>query len=159
MNINKNDCFPSVEFYVLGDGGPKPISSSDLFNEKKVLLVGVPGAFTPTCSNDHLPGFVNNYNELIKKGIDEIFFVATNDPFVMSEWGKSLGENKIKFISDCTQEFLNKSQLVLDLSSIGLGKRLSRFAMVIDKGLITNIFDEKGGGLEISKAENVLSNI
>jgi len=159
MKINENECFPSVEFYLLVDDGPKTISSAELFNEKKILLVGVPGAFTPTCSNDHLPGFLKNYDKFKKKGIDEIYFVAINDPFVMAEWGKSFGENEIKFISDCKQEFLEKSELELDLSSIGLGKRLSRFAMVVEKGLIKNIFDEKGGGLEVSKAENVFSNL
>tara|TARA_B100000029_G_scaffold512962_1_gene611054 strand:- start:3012 stop:3491 length:480 start_codon:yes stop_codon:yes gene_type:complete len=159
MKINKDDCFPNVEFFVLGDGGPKTISSSKLFDQKKILLVGVPGAFTPTCSNDHLPGFLKNYDEFRKRGIDEIFFVSVNDPFVMTEWGKSFGNNKINFISDCNYEFLKKSGLELDLSSIGLGKRLSRFAMVIDNGLISNLFDENGGGLEISKAENILSNL
>jgi len=159
MKINKNDTFPNVEFRVLVDGSPKVVSSSELFNEKKVLLVGVPGAFTPTCSNDHLPGFLKNYNEFKKRGIDQIFFVAINDPFVMAEWGKLFGKNEIKFLSDCNNDFLEKSGLELDLSSIGLGKRLSRFVMVIEKGLITNFFDEKGGELEVSKAENVLSNL
>ncbi len=159
MKVNENDCFPNVNFHILADDGPKAISSAELFNEKRILLIGVPGAFTPTCSNDHFPGFLKNYNEFKNKGIDEIFFVAINDPFVMSEWGKSFGNNEIKFISDCNQEFLKKSGLELDLSSIGLGKRLSRFAMVIHKGLISNLFDENGGGLEISKAENVLSSL
>ncbi len=159
MTIKVNDCFPLVSFYQLIDGGPKLVKSNNLFNKKKVILVGVPGAFTPTCHNDHLPGYIKNYKKFCDKGIDEVYFVSSNDPFVMSSWVNSLGTTNIIHLSDCLNEFRDSSGLMIDLTSVGLGNRLSRFAILIDNGLIKNIYDEKGGGLEVSKAENVLNNL
>ena len=157
MKIKSNDCFPEVIFYQLHDGGPKKIKSSEIFEKKKIILVGVPGAFTPTCSNDHLPGYLNNHHKFIEKGIDEIFFVSNNDPFVMDAWIRSYKDNKIKYLSDCNYELLEASGLQIDLSVIGLGKRLSRFAMIIDNGLVKELFDENGGDLNLSKAEDLLA--
>ena len=97
---------PKVDFYKLKDGSPEKVSSADLFN-KKVILVGVPGAFTPTYTNEHLPGYINNFDTFKSKGIDEVFFVSVNDPFVMQKWGDSLGENNLKFIADSDGEFIN----------------------------------------------------
>ena len=159
MKINVNDCFPEVTFHQIINGDPKTINSSELFNKKKVILVSVPGAFTPTCSNEHLPGYIDNFEKFKNKGVDEIFFVSVNDPFVMDAWIKSYSNSKINYVADSNSELLNSSGLEMDLSVIGLGKRLSRFAMFIDNGLIKMIFDEKGGGLEKSKAENVLENL
>ncbi len=156
MNIKLNECFPEVSFYQLVDGNPQKVKSSELFNKKKILLVSVPGAFTPTCSNDHLPGYVKHFDQFRQKNIDEIYFVSVNDPFVMHAWLSSYSEKRIKYIADSDSELLNSLGLEIDLSMIGLGKRLSRFAMLIDNGLIKMIFDEKGGGLEKSKAENLL---
>jgi len=156
MKIKTNECFPEVTFYQLLDGGPKKVKSSVIFNKKKVILVGVPGAFTPTCSNDHLPGYLNNHHKFIEKGIDEIFFVSNNDPFVMDAWIKSYKDNEIKILSDCNYELLEAIGLQIDLSVIGLGKRLSRFAIIIDNGLIKEVFNENGGELNLSKAENLL---
>ena len=159
MKINVNDCFPEVKFHQIIDGDPKTINSSELFNKKKVILVSVPGAFTPTCSNEHLPGYINNLEKFKEKGVDDIYFVSVNDPFVMDAWINSISNNKINYVADSNSEFLNASGLEMDLSVIGLGRRLSRFAIFIDNGLIKMIFDEKGGGLEKSKAENVLENL
>ena len=159
MKININDCFPEVTFHQIINGDPKTVNSSELFNKKKVILVSVPGAFTPTCSNEHLPGYIDNFEKFKNKGVDEIYFVSVNDPFVMNAWMKSYSNSKINYIADSNSELLNSSGLEMDLSVIGLGKRLSRFAMLIDNGLIKMIFDEKGGGLEKSKAENVLENL
>ena len=159
MKINVNDCFPEVTFHQIINGDPKTINSSELFNKKKVILVSVPGAFTPTCTNEHLPGYIDNFEKFKNKGVDEIYFVSVNDPFVMNAWMKSYSNSKINYIADSNSELLNSSGLEMDLSVIGLGKRLSRFAMFIDNGLIKMIFDEKGGGLEKSKAENVLENL
>ena len=127
-----------------------------MFNNKKILLVSVPGAFTPTCSEQHLPGYINLKMKFSSKGIDKIIFISVNDPFVMSEWAKSFNETDIVFIADSYGDLLNEIGAVIDLTSIGLGKRLSRFAMIIDNGLVKLIFDEDGGGLDKSKAENVL---
>ena len=94
MKIKVDDCFPNVTFFQLVDGNPKTFKSSQIFNEKKIILVSVPGAFTPTCSNEHLPGYIKLYDEFTKKGIDDIYFVAANDPFVMEAWINSTAEKK-----------------------------------------------------------------
>ena len=108
MKIKKNECFPNVKFFQIIDGSPKKVSSTELFNEKKIILVGVPGAFTPTCSNEHLPGYIENYDSFISKGVDEVYFVSVNDPFVMDKWGESIKYN-VKFIEDSDCEFMKKS--------------------------------------------------
>ena len=159
MKIKVDDCFPDVTFFQLVDGKPKTFKTSEIFNNKKIILVSVPGAFTPTCSNEHLPGYVKLYDEFKKKGIDDIFFVATNDPFVMEAWINSSSESKIKYLADSNLELLDATGLEIDLTVAGLGKRLSRFAIFVDDGLIKKIFDEKGGGLEKSSAENLLKNL
>ena len=159
MKIKVDDCFPDVTFFQLVDGNPKTFKSSQIFNEKKIILVSVPGAFTPTCSNEHLPGYVKLYDEFKKKGIDDIYFVAANDPFVMEAWINSTAERNIKYLADSNFELLDATGLEIDLTVAGLGKRLSRFAIFIDNGLIKKIFDEEGGGLEKSSAENLLKNL
>ena len=159
MKINVNDCFPDVTFFQLVDGNPKAFKTAEIFNEKKIILVSVPGAFTPTCSNEHLPGYMKLFDEFKKKGIDNIYFVASNDPFVMDAWINSYPESKIKYLADSNFEFLNATGLEIDLTVAALGKRLSRFAIFVDNGLIKNIFDEEGGGLEKSSAENLLKNL
>mgnify|MGYP001479489923 FL=1 len=159
MKIKVDDCFPDVTFFQLVDGNPKTFKSSQIFNEKKIILVSIPGAFTPTCSNEHLPGYVKLYDEFKKKGIDDIYFVAANDPFVMEAWINSTSERKIKYLADSNFELLDATGLEIDLTVAGLGKRLSRFAIFIDNGLIKKIFDEEGGGLEKSSAENLLKNL
>ena len=159
MKINVNDCFPDVTFFQLVEGNPKAFKTAEIFNEKKIILVSVPGAFTPTCSNEHLPGYMKLFDEFKKKGIDDIYFVATNDPFVMDAWVNSYSESKIKYLADSNFELLNATGLEIDLTVAALGKRLSRFAIFVDNGLIKNIFDEEGGGLEKSSAENLLKNL
>lgn len=156
MNIKVNDTIPEINFFYISESGPKKISSKELFAGKKVILVGVPGAFTPTCSLEHLPGFIEKKKEIYEKGIEKIIFVSKNDPFVMNEWKKSKSENDIIFIGDSMGEFAEKSGLKMDLSVIGLGERLSRFALIIEDNVIKNIFDEEGGGFEKSSANDVL---
>ncbi len=159
MKIKENENFPDSTFYVINDSGPISVKSEDLFNNKKVLLIGVPGAFTPTCSEEHLPGYIELADEFLKKGVDKIFCVSTNDPFVVKSWSISVNSSKIDFISDGNGDFRNKSGLETDLSIAGLGKRLSRFAMLLENGIIKKIFNEEGPGLDISKASNVLNSI
>tara|TARA_B100000925_G_scaffold278764_1_gene247886 strand:+ start:46 stop:522 length:477 start_codon:yes stop_codon:yes gene_type:complete len=158
MKIKKNDCFPNLKFFQIIDGSPEKVSSTELFNGKKIILVGVPGAFTPTCSNEHLPGYIENYDSFISKGVDEVYFVSVNDPFVMDKWGESIKSN-VKFIADSDGEFMKKSGFEIDLSAAGLGARLTRFSMLIDNGLVLEIFDENGPGLDVSKASNMLDKI
>ena len=156
MKIKVNDTIPEINFFYISESGPKKISSKELFAGKKVILVGVPGAFTPTCSLEHLPRFIEKKKEIYEKGIEKIIFVSKNDPFVMNEWKKSKSENDIIFIGDSMGEFAEKSGLKMDLSVIGLGERLSRFALIIEDNVIKNIFDEEGGGFEKSSANDVL---
>ncbi len=156
--ISENEKFPKVTFYQIIDSGPSPLESEKIFNNK-IILVGVPGAFTPTCSEEHIPGYEKLKDEFFKKNIEKIYVISTNDPFIMKSWGVSLGFSKIDFISDGNGEFREKSGLEIDLSSVGLGKRLSRFAMLIESGVVKKIFNEKGPGLDVSKAENVLKSI
>ena len=159
MKIKVDDCFPDVTFFQLVEGNPKKFKTAEIFNEKKIILVSVAGAFTPTCSNEHLPGYIKLFDEFKKNGIDDIYFVAANDPFVMDAWINSYSESKIKYLADSNFELLNATGLEIDLTVAALGKRLSRFAMLVDNGLIKNIFDEEGGGLEKSSAENLLKNL
>jgi len=159
MRINENDIFPEIVFFKITNSGPNGFKASELFNNKKILLVAVPGAFTPTCSQNHLPGYVELKDNFTKKRVKKIFFVSNNDPFVMKSWGDQHGAEGIDFISDSNGELRDKSGLQIDLRDIGLGKRLSRFAMIIENGIVKKIFPEDGAGLKVSKAENVLNNI
>ena len=156
--ISENQKFPKVTFYQVTDSGPSPLESDKIF-KSKIILVGVPGAFTPTCSEEHIPGYKKLKDEFFKKNIDKIYVVSTNDPFIMKSWSVSLEISEIDFISDGNGEFREKSGLEIDLSSVGLGKRLSRFAMLIESGVVKKVFNENGPGLDVSKAENVLESI
>ena len=156
MTINENDIFPDVTFYQVTASGPEKMEANEIFKNKKILLVGVPGAFTPTCTDEHLPGYKKLASDFFSQGIQEIYIVSTNDPFIMKSWGDSLNITEFKFISDGNGEFRDKSGLKTDLSIVGLGQRLSRFSMIINDGKIIKIFNENGPGLDISKAENVL---
>ena len=159
MRIKINDKLPETEFYKIAESGPKKLKSYDVFSNKKILLVGVPGAFTPTCSLEHLPPFIQKVKKFKSKGIDEIVFLSVNDPFVMSEWMKNNNADEINFLSDPFCEFGKKTGLTIDLSEIGLGLRLSRFAMIIYNNEVQVIFDEEGGGLDKSSADSILKAI
>ena len=159
MTIKEQENFPEVTFYQITESGPTTLKAHTILKDKKVLLVGVPGAFTPTCSDEHLPGYKKLASDFFSRGIEEIYVVSTNDPFIMKSWSDSLNMSEFKFISDGNGEFRNKSGLETDLSAVGLGLRLSRFAMIIDNGKIIKIFNDNGPALELSKAENVIKSI
>ena len=156
MKLKIDDIIPNTDIYKIGSSGPQKIKSYEIFQNKKILLVGVPGAFTPTCSLEHLPGFTDKVQEFKNRGIEEIIFMSVNDPFVMDEWRKSKNEDRISFLSDPFCEFGKKIGFTLDLTEIGLGLRLSRFAMLVENKKIKIIFDEEGGGLNKSSADFVL---
>ena len=159
MSININDYLPEVNFFYMSASGPKKIGTKELFDDKKIIFVGVPGAFTTTCSLEQLPGFIQNKDNFFSKGIEKIIFMSVNDPFVISEWSKSHNEEDILFIGDSSGEFASKTGLKMDLSVIGLGTRLSRFEMLVDNGQVKLIFDEEGGDLKKSTASIVLDSI
>jgi peroxiredoxin (alkyl hydroperoxide reductase subunit C) len=140
--------------------GPKEISTEELFGGKTVVLFGVPGAFTPTCSAKHLPGYVQNYDALKAKGVDTVACMAVNDAFVMGAWGKDQGvADKVMMLADGSADFTKKLGLELDLVARGLGVRSQRFVLVAKNGKVTHVAVEAPGAFEVSKAETVLASL
>jgi peroxiredoxin (alkyl hydroperoxide reductase subunit C) len=138
--------------------GPKEITTEELFGGKTVVLFGVPGAFTPTCSAKHLPGYTENYEALKAKGADVIACMAVNDAFVMGAWGKDQGvADKVVMLADGSAEFTKKLGLELDLTARGLGVRCQRFALVAKDGKVAHVAVEAPGAFEVSKAEAILA--
>uniref|UniRef100_UPI0038B287A5 peroxiredoxin n=1 Tax=Curvivirga aplysinae TaxID=2529852 RepID=UPI0038B287A5 len=160
MMINVGDKLPEVGFKVMGSNGPEALSAQDLFAGKKVVLFSLPGAFTPTCSAKHLPGFVANFDALKAKGVDTIGCVAVNDAFVMDAWGKAqeVGD-KVMMLADGSAEWSKAVGLELDLVAAGMGVRGQRFAMIIEDGVLKDLAVEEGGAFDVSSAESVLSRL
>ena len=149
---------PSGAFSVMTDAGPGEISSDELFVGKKVVLVSVPGAFTPTCSKGHLPGFINQADQMSSKGVDTIACMAVNDVFVMHAWGKDRGVGeKVTMLADGNGEYSRALGLELDATGFGMGMRGQRFAIVVDDGVATHVAIEAPGQFEVSKAEAILA--
>ncbi len=160
MPIQAGDKMPSGVFGVMTDEGPGALSTDDLFAGKKVVLVSVPGAFTPTCSKGHLPGFINNAATLTEKGVDTIACMAVNDVFVMHAWGIDRGVgDKVTMLADGNGDYARALDLELDASGAGMGLRGKRFAIIVDDGVATHVAVEEPGQFEVSKAEAVLGNL
>lgn len=159
MSIQTGDRIPEVTLTTMTDSGPSPISTSELFGGKKVVLFSVPGAFTPTCSAKHLPGFVDNAEDILAKGVDTIACMAVNDVFVMSAWGKSANAKRLLMLADGNGEFTRALGLELDATAFGMGQRSQRFALVADDGVVTDLFVEAPGEFRVSSAEHVLANL
>jgi peroxiredoxin len=160
MAIKAGDKAPSVTFKTMGDSGPENLSSEDLFAGKKVVLFAVPGAFTPTCSAKHLPGFVEKADAIKSKGVDEIACVSVNDAFVMGAWGKDQNVgNSVKMVADGNGDFAKACGLEMDGSGFGLGTRMQRCAMIVDNGTVSQVFVEEPGQFEKSTADNILANL
>ena len=157
MAIEQGDTMPSGVFGVMTDSGPGAISTDELFAGKKVILVSVPGAFTPTCSANHLPGFIDHAEQLAGKGVDTIACMAVNDVFVMDAWGKSreVGD-QILMLADGNGDYTKALGLELDASGFGMGIRGQRFAIVVDDGVATHVHVEEGGEFRVSAAEAIL---
>ena len=155
--IKIGDEIPHAKLVAATPDGPKEITTEALFKGKKVVLFAVPGAFTPTCSAKHLPGFVQNVDALRAKGVDQIACLAVNDPFVMGAWARDqeVGD-RILMLSDGMASFTKMLGLELDLSARGLGLRSQRYAMIVDDGTVSTLNVEKPGGFEVSRAEAVL---
>jgi peroxiredoxin len=151
---------PSGVFGVMTDAGPGAVSTEDLFDGKKVVLFSVPGAFTPTCSMNHVPGFVDHADEILAKGVDTIACMAVNDIFVMDAWGKdrSVGD-KISMLADGNGEYASALGLEMDATGFGMGMRGQRFAIIVDDGVATHVAVEEPGKFEVSSAESVLANL
>jgi peroxiredoxin len=158
MTIKVGDKVPSVKLKQLTADGMKDINTDDVFGGKKVVLFAVPGAFTPTCSARHMPGFVEKADQFKAKGVDAIACVAVNDPFVMNAWSKDQkAEGKVLMLADGNGDFTRAIGLEMDGSGYGLGKRSQRYAMIIDKGVVKVLNVEKPGAFDVSSADTVLN--
>jgi peroxiredoxin len=157
MTIKVGDKLPSAKLRHLTAEGPKEITTDELFSGKKAVLFAVPGAFTPTCSAKHVPGFVQHYEDFVKHGVEVIACIAVNDAFVMGAWGKvQQAEGKVVMLADGNAEFTKAIGLGFDGSGFGLGYRSQRYAMLLDDGVVTLLNVEKPGSFEVSKAETIL---
>ena len=156
MSIQIGDTLPNVELRVMGAEGPEAVNTADLFAGKKVVLFAVPGAYTPTCSAAHLPGFVVKADEIKAKGVDSIICTSVNDVFVMDAWGKSQNADEIIMLADGVGEFAAALGLEFDLTGIQFGKRSKRYAMIVNDGVVELLnVDEKD--FDKSSAETILA--
>ena len=160
MTIQVGDSIPSATLNIMTADGPSAISTDDIFKGKKVALFGLPGAFTPTCSAQHLPGFVANADALRAKGVDSIVCLAVNDVFVMGAWGKdqNVGD-KVTLVADGSAQFTKAAGLELDLIERGLGLRCQRFSMVVDDGVVKSLNIDPAGTFEATSAEKILEQL
>ena len=156
MSIKVGDKVPSGMFTVMGAEGPTGISTADIFEGKKVVLFAVPGAFTPTCSMAHLPGFVVHVDDIKAKGVDTVACMSVNDVFVMHAWGQSANAEHLMMLADGNAEFTAALGLELDGTGFGMGKRSQRFAMIVEDGIVS-MLNVDAGVLEGSSAEAVLA--
>lgn len=159
MTISVGDKLPDVKLVKATADGPEAVQSGDYFAGKKVALFSVPGAFTPTCSAKHLPGFVDKAAELKAKGVDEIACTAVNDAFVLSAWNKDAGSSDITMLADGNGELAEALGLTMDGSGFGMGKRGQRFSMVVNDGVVEQINVEAPGDFRVSSAEHMLGQL
>jgi peroxiredoxin len=160
MTIAVGDRMPKGQFTVMGAKGPEPLTTDALFKGKKVLLFSVPGAFTPTCSAKHLPGYVDKAGALKAKGIDTIACLAVNDVFVMSAWGKAgNAADKVVMLADGNGEYTRALGLELDATGFGMGKRGKRFSMLVEDGVVKRLNVEPAGQFGVSSAETALEQL
>lgn len=157
MTIEVGSRIPEASLAIMSENGPQPVSTSEFFAGKKVVLFSVPGAFTPTCSAKHLPGFVEHADEIHGKGVDTIACISVNDVFVMDAWGKSADANNIAMLADGNGEFAQALGLEMDATGFGMGHRSQRFALIANDGVVTDLFIEGPGEFRVSSAEHVLS--
>jgi len=160
MTVTVGDRMPEGTFTVMGESGPESLTTDDLFAGKKVVLFSVPGAFTPTCSAKHLPGYVDHADALRAKGVDAIACMAVNDVFVMSAWGQSANAgDKVLMLADGNGEYARALGLELDASGFGMGKRSQRFSIIADDGLVSALNVEPPGEFGVSAAETALEQL
>ena len=157
MTIAIGDTIPAANLMVMGENGPGGVTTSELFDGKKVLLFAVPGAFTPGCSMTHLPGYVAHADQIKAAGIDSIICLSVNDAFVMGAWGEAHSADQIIMLADGNGELTAALGLELDGSGFGLGTRSQRFAMIIEDGKVTHLNVEEGPGIDVSSAETMMA--
>lgn len=160
MTIQVGDRLPQATFKTMTDGGPQPVDSADFFRGRRVALFSVPGAFTPTCSAKHLPGFVERADEIRAAGIDAIACTAVNDVFVMGAWGQQ-GDvaDKVTMLADGNGEFARAAGLEQDSSGYGMGKRSRRYSMIVNDGVVEQLNVEEPGEFRVSSADYMLERL
>lgn len=159
MSIAVGDKIPDVKLVKATADGPQPVQSADYFAGRRVALFSVPGAFTPTCSAKHLPGFVDKADDLAAKGIDEIACTAVNDAFVLGAWNKAGGSDAITMLADGNGEFASALGLEMDAAAFGMGKRGQRFSLVVNDGVVEQVNVEAPGDFNVSSAEHMLGQL
>lgn len=157
--ISQGDTIPDLQLTKAGADGPEPIGTHDLMGQGKTVLFAVPGAFTPTCSARHLPGYVDHKDAFAAKGVDRIVCTSVNDAFVMGAWGESADADGIVMLADGNGEFAKAMGLVMDAEGFGMGKRSQRYAAIIEDGKVARLAVEEGGSFGVSSAEDVLSHL
>ncbi|MCP5080355.1 MAG: peroxiredoxin [Alphaproteobacteria bacterium] len=161
MSISVGDKIPAATVTTMTDEGPQPVNSEDFFGGRKVVLFGVPGAFTPTCHNQHLPGFVRHLDAIKAKGVDTIACLSVNDVFVLDAWAQAAGASKaVTFLADGNAELTTALGLELDASGFGMGTRSQRFSMIVDDGVVQALnIEPQAGQAEVSSADAILDNL
>ena len=160
MTIAVGEKLPETTFMHMGAEGPQPAGTQDIFGGKTVALFSVPGAFTPTCSAKHLPGFIEKADDLKAKGVDEVACVSVNDVFVMDAWGKNQNAGSaVTMLADGNGDFAEKIGLTMDGSGFGMGKRFQRFSMLVEDGTVKELNVEQGGAFEVSSADYLLGQL
>lgn len=159
MTIQVGDTIPACTLKTMGAEGPINITTSEIFDGKKVVLFAVPGAFTPGCSMTHLPGYVVNADKIKAAGVDTIVCMAVNDAFVMGAWGQAQNAEEILMLADGNGELTSALGLELDGSGFGLGTRSQRFAMIVEDGKVTQLNVEPGPGVDVSSAETIMQSL
>jgi len=160
MAISVGDSIPDVKLMTMTDEGPRPVQSGDALGKGKVVLFAVPGAFTPTCSDHHLPGFVLRADDLRAKGVDAVACVAVNDVFVMGAWGQAQNTgDSVLMLADGNGDFAAEMGLEMDGSGFGLGTRSQRYAAILEDGVVTELMVESAPGLDVSSADSVLAKL
>lgn len=160
MTVAVGDHIPDVSVMTMTPDGPKPVSTEEVLGRGKVVLFAVPGAFTPTCSDYHLPGFVLRAPDLREKGVDAVACISVNDPFVMGAWGadQNVG-SAVLMLADGNGEFTRAMGLSMNGSGVGLGERSQRYAAILEDGVVRSLHVEKGPGLDVSSADSVLAEL
>jgi peroxiredoxin len=161
MTISVGERMPKAGLFEPGEGGPAKLSSDDLFKGRKIVLVGMPGAFTPTCHQRHLPGFIENRDAILAKGVDEIVVLSTNDTHVLRAWAETSGaKGKVRFVSDGNLELITQAGLSFDGSGTGMGTRARRFAMIVEDGVVTMVaVEETNGQTAVSSAAQIMEKL
>ncbi|MDF2493133.1 peroxiredoxin [Sphingomonas sp.] len=159
MTINVGDKLPKTTLVKATENGPEAVDSQEYFAGRRVALFAVPGAFTPTCSAKHLPGFVEKGAELKAKGIDEVACTAVNDPFVLGAWSKSANAENVTMLADGNGDFAEALGLSMDGSKFGMGKRSQRYSMIVNDGVVEQLNVEAPGEFKVSSADHLLGNL